>query len=278
MEIYNGTYCVYVHTNKVNGKMYVGQTCQKPTLRWNNGRGYQGSTYFYSAIQKYGWDNFEHEIIASKLTKKEADNFECMLIKELKTQDKEYGYNICDGGTRQNSLQGRTLSEEHKHKLSESKLGEKNPMYGVRLYGERNGMYGKHHSEEEKKKLREMFSGEGGPMYGKHHSEEAKRKISEAHRGKYNGENNPFYGKKHSEETRKKLSDAKRGGKAPNAKPVVQLDDFGNLIKEWDSIATAYQTLEICRTSIPNCLNGKRKHAGGYKWMYLSDYNKLNDI
>ena len=148
MEIYNGNYCVYVHINKINGKMYVGQTRRNPKYRWRNGKGYQGSTCFYSAIEKYGWDNFEHEVIASNLTKKEADNFEQILIKELKTQEKKYGYNICDGGNMQNSMRGKHLSEEQKRKLSESRKGENNPMYGIHLCGERNGMYGKHHTEE----------------------------------------------------------------------------------------------------------------------------------
>ena len=89
MEIYNGTCCVYIHTNKTNGKMYVGQTCQNPKKRWSNGLGYVTQQYFYRAIQKYGWDGFEHEIIASNLTKSEADNFEKILIKELKTQIEE---------------------------------------------------------------------------------------------------------------------------------------------------------------------------------------------
>ena len=69
MEIYNGNYCVYIHINKINGKMYIGQTCQKPEKRWNSGKGYKDDVYFSTAIQKYSWDNFEHEVIASILTK-----------------------------------------------------------------------------------------------------------------------------------------------------------------------------------------------------------------
>ena len=66
----NNNYCVYMHTNKINGKRYVGQTCKKPEYRWVNGKGYKGSPHFFSAIQKYGWNNFEHQIIAEKLSKK----------------------------------------------------------------------------------------------------------------------------------------------------------------------------------------------------------------
>ena len=40
---------------------------------------------FASAILKYGWNNFEHEIVANNLTKEEADDFEKLLIKKLNT-------------------------------------------------------------------------------------------------------------------------------------------------------------------------------------------------
>lgn len=61
-------YCIYRHTNKVNGKVYIGLTKQKPERRWQKGHGYIG-TLFGNAIGKYGWDNFEHEIVAEGLTR-----------------------------------------------------------------------------------------------------------------------------------------------------------------------------------------------------------------
>ena len=135
MEIYNDIYCVYIHTNKINGKMYIGQTCQDPEDRWKNGNGYKKCTYFYRAIQKYGWDNFEHEIIASHLTLDEANNFEELLIGVLNTMNPNNGYNLKSGG-KSNLLseltkrkigkanKGHKMSEEQKNKLIESHKGK----------------------------------------------------------------------------------------------------------------------------------------------------------
>lgn len=55
---------IYMHTNKINNKKYIGQIKQNPERRWREGgKGYVDSPKFWNAIQKYGWDNFEHEII-----------------------------------------------------------------------------------------------------------------------------------------------------------------------------------------------------------------------
>ena len=78
-----------------------------------------------------------------------------------------------------------------------------------------NPMYGKHHSEETKKKLSEAAKGRQGPNKGKHLSEETKKKLSEAHKGKQAGENNPMYGKHHSAESIQKMSEAKKGENHP---------------------------------------------------------------
>ena len=94
----NKIYCVYIHKNKQNGKVYIGQTCQKPERRWSNGYGYKGCPKFYAAIQKYGWDNFEHIIVQEYLTKEEADNLEKELISKYDSTSKEAGYNISIGG------------------------------------------------------------------------------------------------------------------------------------------------------------------------------------
>lgn len=119
-----GRYKVYKHTSP-SGKVYIGITCQAVEKRWLNGKGYSHSTYFYQAIQKYGWDSFEHEVLYTGLTKEEAEAKEIELIKEYKSNQKEYGYNLSSGG--ECGAVGVKRSEETKKKMSESKKGKKLP-------------------------------------------------------------------------------------------------------------------------------------------------------
>ena len=69
-------YIVYKRTNKINNKVYIGKTLKTLDERWANGKGYRGSIKFYSAIEKYGPENFTHEILKDNLTKEEADYWE----------------------------------------------------------------------------------------------------------------------------------------------------------------------------------------------------------
>lgn len=273
------SYCVYIHTNKINGKKYVGQTCQwPPEKRWKGGAGYHNSTYFYRAINKYGWDNFEHQIIKQDLTLEEADDLEKSLIKLFNTVN-PHGYNAKEGGAN-----GRP-SEETKRKMSESNTG-------------------KRHSDETKKKLSEINT-------GRHHTEETKRKISESTKNKIVSDETREKlrivntGKHHSEESRKKMSrsqkirmsseeerirlgELRRGkgtGKRPEewannikksvtavcGKRVMQYSKDGELIKIWDCIKDAERNLSINSSHISSCCRKKRKSAGGYVWKYADE-------
>ena len=60
----NRIWKLYLHTSP-NGKKYYGITSKNnPSERWgNNGDNYKRHPYFYNAINKYGWNNFKHEII-----------------------------------------------------------------------------------------------------------------------------------------------------------------------------------------------------------------------
>ena len=90
-------YSVYVHTNRANGFRYVGITAQKPEARWQGGHGYQKQAVFWNAIVKYGWDNFDHDIIAAGLSAEEAWTLEKELIERYNTTDRKHGYNRSSG-------------------------------------------------------------------------------------------------------------------------------------------------------------------------------------
>lgn len=262
-------YCVYVHISP-SGKMYIGQTGQKPERRWKNGAGYlsvENGKYkqpmFAHAILKYGWDNFQHEIIANNLTKEEADSFEKLLIEKFDTINDEYGYNCREGGSNggiseearkkiSNAHKGSIVSDDTKRKISES------------LKGENHYLYGKHLTDETKKKLSDAHK-------GRSLSEDHKRKIGEA----IKGENHPMYGKQHTEESKQKMSESHKGllagSKHPNARKVIQYDLDGKFIKVWDYIGEVEIELKIKKQSICNCCNGRCKTAGGFIWKYYED-------
>lgn len=213
-----GQYSVYKHTSP-DGKVYIGATSQEPEKRWRkDGKGYRIQPRMHEAIENIGWDNFDHEIVASGMTEEEAHNMEKELIEKYNSTDIEHGYNMVKGGK---GMLGYVPSEEVRRKQSERVRGENHPLYG------------KHHSEETRRKLSESHKGQGlgkslsketrekiskaksgknHHFYGKHLSEEHRRKMSESR----TGEKNPRYGVKASEETRRKQSEAKRGEKHPN--------------------------------------------------------------
>ena len=160
-------YKVYMHVFP-NDKVYIGITKTSVKKRWLNGKGYKTSRKLNFAINKYGWENIQHKILYENLTKEEAEQKEIELIKKYNSTNDKFGYNIENGGNHQGKM-----SEDTKKKISEVMKGK--------LSGINNGMYGKHHSLETRKKMSENNS---KYMLGKHLSDEIKKKISIANKGK----------------------------------------------------------------------------------------------
>ena len=91
----NKTYCVYKHTNKENGKVYIGITsCLDTNERWKDGFGYKDNKLFFKDITQYGWNNFEHEILYDKLSEQAALQIENDLILKYESHLNTKGYNI----------------------------------------------------------------------------------------------------------------------------------------------------------------------------------------
>lgn len=176
------TFCVYMHINTVNGKRYIGQTCQKPVHnRWlSDGSGYVSNDHFTNAIKKYGWGAFKHIIILDGLTSQEADMAESLLIDMFDTMNKEKGYNKKHGDN--NGI----MSEEAKRRISTANRGKKRSEECCeRMSAAKTG----HEvSESTRAILSEKCS-------GWHHTEDERRKISEKNTGKHwynNGVKNVF--------------------------------------------------------------------------------------
>lgn len=277
----NENYFVYMHISP-SGKKYIGIT-QDYLKRWRNGLGYYRNEYFYNAIKKYGWDNFEHIILAENLSLNEAELMEINLISEHKTTDRNFGYNHAEGGK---VNRGYKLSNETRKKLSESHIGihyirkplskEHNAKLqdGRKRYYEKNKfispMKGKEHSEETKKKMsnsqKGKHSGEDNYWYGKHFSEEHKNNISKA-----------LSGRTLSEEHKQHLSEFKKGKPPTRTSHIIQYSLNNDFIQKFDSIVKAEKITGISRHSISHAVRGHTKNniSNGFIWKYDLDIEEV---
>lgn len=89
-------YLIYCHQNKISKKKYFGYTGQKPRKRWQYGWQYtdkNGHPDFWEDIKKYGWDNYDHFILAKCETKKQAEKIEREYIFKYCSDHPLFGYN-----------------------------------------------------------------------------------------------------------------------------------------------------------------------------------------
>lgn len=208
---------IYMIKNKINGKMYVGQSVNIEKRWREHCRGYyDGNRPISNAIKKYGKNNFEFTILHE--CKNDSDllnKLEQHYIKKYNTYEDRNHYNLTPGGDfcpakvpeiakkiskamsgENHPFYGKHFTKEHKRKISEANKGRVLSQETRRKISEANK--GKVISQEMRKKLSEINK-------GKHHTLEARKKISEAEKG----EKNHFYGKHFTEEHREKLSRAR---------------------------------------------------------------------
>lgn len=180
-------YYVYVHISP-NNKKYFGITKQYPASRWRNGYGYASSPHFFNAILKYGWNNFQHIILADNLSKEWACKLEQDLIAKYQSNNPEHGYNICNGGDGTNgyhhteqykeNLRNRPISDNQKLEISKTvKRRWEEGRYANRKYNQTPWNKGLTKDDERIKK----YCRKVGEF---HHKEESRKKMSESHKGK----------------------------------------------------------------------------------------------
>lgn len=291
---------VYVHIvpKELSGydwdKYYVGITSKSTEERWGkNGCNYRGQR-FLNVINKYGWDNIQHEIIAENLTKNEACDMEKTLISLLKSNN-GHGYNYTNGG---DGTSGYKPNDEIRRKMGEArknhivkpetieKIRNKNKGYKMpeerkqkmiknlpdRRYGNNNMSKEVYQFSIDKIFIRKFNAVAEARDLLNIKSNGISRSALEHH--SYKGyfwaysediiETNGEY-KIREISKNKKLSGKK--------KKVYQFDLNNKLVKIYNSKADAYRNSGESESVINDDLKNKRKTSRGrrYKWRYEDD-------
>lgn len=216
---------IYLLENKINHKKYIGQTCQSPQNRWANGAGYKGQGVIGAAIEKYGWDNFDHIILEEVETQKEADARESYYIQYYDCLAcNRKGYNVSSGGQAGYPLAGFTEQEKQSYKEKQSIAGKKRFQENPELYQKMSEISKNYWTEEN----RLLKSAQMKEYYSQ--NLEAKEKFAQ-------------YGKEYIEKI----------------KIPVKCIETGEV---FESLTAAGEWCDVSGTSISLYLKGKGQYAG----------------
>jgi group I intron endonuclease len=249
-------YVIYLITNLVNNKKYVGQTKQgRVERRWQEHFVYAVSDnkILHNAIRKYGAENFEFKIIETDILEELIDEREQYYIKYYNTfYLNGQGYNMTEGGQ---GIHGYTHTEETKQRIKESNLTA-----WQRL------------KKDEPERYAQLCINRGLAIKGKPKSDEHKAKLSIA-ASKRTGDKNSFYGKHFSEESKELL----RETKAKHLSPINAYDlNTGRLWKTFRFASEVVQELSLqdsANTRILLVCKEQKGHASGYIWRYRTDFD-----
>lgn len=245
--------CIYLRTNIINGKQYVGQASdfERREKEWYNTNQKYAGLYVNNARNKYGTENFKTEILKECDTKDELNQWEQYYIKELNTKYPN-GYNLTNGG---DTSIGYRFTEEQKKKISDSKKGKTGWNKGIPMSEETKQKLHNVHKGKRYSPSTEFKKGNIPQNKGKHLSDETKKKLRALHLGKH-----------HTEETKMKMSKSRRNNPLLS-KQVYQYTLNGELVNVYLSTAEAKRQNPTF-THISACCRGEIKQHKGYKWSY----------
>ncbi len=267
---------VYKISNNLcsEGKYYIGYSCNihkrwgthQSTLKTNK----HCNIRMQRAYEKYGSDCFTYEILQECETEEEAKNVELSYLEDLTIRDKLYNlhYNSSGGDMLTYHPDKEQIIEKikntQKDKISKMTKEERQQKWGQ--IGEKNGMYGKTHTDEVKRLSSEMHKGNTYCL-GKKASQETKDKMSVIASERL-GEKNPFFGKHHNEETKQKIKEKNKGRLPPNVREVIINGET------YISATEAGRQLEICTGTILHRIKSPNPLYANY--FYVDNEPKTN--
>ena len=239
---------IYITTNLIDGKRYIGQ--KKFDNYW---KGYLGSgKHLREAIKKYGRENFSRNIVAIAYSKEELDDAEISIIKFLGADKSRDYYNIAEGGCVKGGVgedafwYGKQLPPEMIEKQKKSRNTEKR----VYQYDVDGNLVGEYISVTMAAKANGLF----------------KTSISNACINEQFTCGGFFWS--YNKDRTNIQYDVTRNHQS---KPVMQFNLSGKvLLNKYSSSRIASEQTGINRSNICNCCRGNVKTAGGYIWRYDS--------
>jgi group I intron endonuclease len=232
--------CVYCAYNRLTKKCYIGYTqstlYRRILSHYNKSRNNITNNHFHNALLKYDKSDFEWYVLYINDNIDELKASESDYIKKFNSNNRDFGYNSSTGG------ENVTFNEDICEKIS-SKAKSRN------LVGKNN------------------------PFYGKHHSDETRKRWSEIRKGKCNN-----LGYKHSNEIKQKMKIAQNKSRTnPNVLLNMSLAQKGKKAimciesgQQYNSIGEAARTLNIPKAGIKNVLHNRAKSTKGYTFKFIN--------